>query len=180
MRALIFSLLAVATAAECQEHLPVPGHLRAEAEPAVVALEPAADGMPLVRLPSLEFGLSVEPRCGPDSPILSVVVSVADTRLRLGPGDLDETGVLRTTLRLPRQQAGQLRADGFCGPGRQGSESRLEIRGAFTARLSLRCGDDERASITYATLPLDVALECRAEADGGEQEASARQSTLRF
>ena len=180
MRTLIFSLVAFATAAECQDLLPVTGQLRVKAKPALVVLDPLADRQQPVRLPNLEFELSIETRCETESGSRSVVVSIADTRLQLVQDDFGETGMARTALLLPTQQAGQLRANGFCQPGRDDNDSRLEVKGAFTARLSLRCDDDELASITYATLPLDVVLECRTDADADAAEELPRQSTLRF
>jgi hypothetical protein len=180
MRTLIFSLVAFATAAECQELLPATGQLRVEAAPALVVLDPLADRRQSVLLPNLEFELSIETRCEPGSGSRSVVVSVADTRLQLDQDDFGQNGTARTALLLPTRQAGQLRADGFCQPGRDDNDSRLEVQGAFTARLSLRCDHDELASITYATLPLDVVLECRTKADGDAAKELPRQSTLRF
>jgi hypothetical protein len=108
-----------------------------------------------------------------------VLVSVADTRLRLDGRELEGT-TLRTAFLLPRQQAGRLRVDGFCRERTADAASRLEIKDAFTARLSLRCGGDGWESVAYATLPLDVVLECRPVSPADDSDASPAQSSLRF
>jgi hypothetical protein len=180
MRALIFTLLAFAGVVESQESLPPGGQVLASAEPALVVIEPLGDRQQYLPLPSLAFELSIEPRCEAAAGLRSVLVSIADTRLQLDSDDLDNSAVMRTTLPLPQQQAGRLRVDGFCRRGRDAGVPRLEVKDAFTARLSLRCGDGERESVTYATLPLDVVLECRADAARDESDAAPVHSTLSF
>ena len=180
MRVLIFSLLAIAGAAAGQEPLRPGGEVQARAGPAVVVLEPSGDKQEYLRLPKLEFDLSIAPRCAPDFGFRSVLVSIADTRLRLDRRDIEDPTLLQTTLSLPQQQAGQLRIDGFCRQGRDRGATRLEIKDAFTARLSLRCGDDEQESVIYTTVPLNVVLECRDNMAAEESEAPSSQSTLSF
>ena len=168
MRALLFLLPALAVAADTQDGPPVAGHLRAAAEPARVVFEPVADELQYLKLPDLEFALSIEPRCAPGTRFRSVLVTVADTRLWLERDDLGDAAALHTSLRVPRLQAGQLRADGFCRTGDDDGGARREVGDAFTARLSLRCGDEDRESVAYSTLPLDIVLECRAGVDTDE------------
>ena len=160
MRVLIFSLLAIAGAAAGQEPLRPGGEVQARAGPAVVVrgVEDEVD----------DFGFR------------SILVSIADTRLRLDLRDIEDPTLLQTTLSLPQQQAGQLRIDGFCRQGRDRGATRLEIKDAFTARLSLRCGDDEQESVIYTTVPLNVVLECRDNMAAEESEAPSSQSTLSF
>ena len=180
MRALLFFFLAMTAAADAPERLPLAGHLRAPAEPAIVVLEPGAGTPQYLKLPDLEFALTVEPRCAPGTDFRSVLVSVADTRLWLDRNDQGDAAVLQTSLRLPRLQTGQLRAGGFCRMNDDNGQARLEIRDAFTARLSLRCGNEDRESVAYATLPLDIVLECHTGMDADEPEAPQAHSTLRF
>jgi hypothetical protein len=180
MRVLIFTLLAFAGVVEAQESLPLGGRVLASAEPALVVFEPLGNRQQYLLLPSLTFELSIEPRCDAAAGLRSVLVSIADTRLRLDKDDLDDSKVMRTSLLLPQPQAGQLRVDGFCRRDLAAGAPRLEVKDAFTARLSLRCGDEERESVTYATLPLDVVLECRADAASDESGAPPAQSALSF
>jgi hypothetical protein len=181
MRTLFFFfLLSMTAVAEAQDRLPPAGDIRAAAEPAVAVLEPVADTLQYLKLPDLEFVLSIEPRCAPGTDFRSVLVSVADTRLWLGRGDLGDAAVLQALLQLPRPQTGQLRADKFCRTGGDNDDARLEIGDALTARLSLRCGNEDRESVAYATLPLEIVLECRTGMDSDEPEAPPAHSTLRF
>ena len=158
MRTLFIFLI---TAAASHEALPEGHRLQARAEPAVIELEPLADNLRYLRLPDLAFDLRIEPQCASVAGIRSVLVSVADTRVRHEGDEFTDSGLLQTTLVVPRPQAGVLRVDGFCRDG-DAEPSRHRINEVFTARLSLRCADDDRESIAYATLPLDIVLECRA------------------
>jgi hypothetical protein len=104
----------------------------------------------------------------------SLSISVADTRRTLNGKTID--GAVETTLSLPRRQSARLRIEDFCRQDDepQASESLL-VADVFTARLSLRCAVDEKHSIVYSTLPLDVKLECAAETkpDDGQDDSSS-------
>jgi hypothetical protein len=180
MRAQLFFLLTMAVVADAQDRVPPAGHLRTAAEPARVVLEPVADTLQYLKLPDLEFSLSIEPRCAPGTDFRSVLVSVADTRLWLDRSDLGDAEILQTSLKLPGLQTGQLRADHFCRTSGDYEDARLVIGDAFTARLSLRCSNEDRDSVAYATVPLEIVLECRTGRDTDEPEAPPAHSTLRF
>ena len=182
MRALILPLLPAAVVAVGEDTLPAGSALSAWAAPAVAEVDPLAETQQYLQLPELAFDLRIRPRCAEGAGVRSVVISVADTRLRHEGNELDESSVLETTLVVPRRQAGQLRVEGFCRVGDTGRQSRLELGAVFTARLSLRCHSEDREWIAYATLPLDIVLECRAPpADPDpDPESPPNQSDLRF
>lgn len=160
MRALLYLLVPVAVATG--EDAPQEGsHLQAVAEPATVELEPLTENRRYLRLPDLAFDLRIEPHCGGAASVRSVLVSVADTRMRLDADEFMGSAAVQSTLVVPHLQAGILRVDDFCRESDALEYSRLRIDQVFTARLSLRCASEVRESVAYATLPLDIVLECR-------------------
>ena len=161
-----------------------PERIRVAAKPASVEVTPLPVGRDFIRLPTLEFSLAVEPVCRPGSAATSLSISLADTRLTFGAQELDGNPVLEAALSLPRAQSGPLKVHQFCRDDEGGDASRtLLLEDAFTARLSLRCGSDDRHTITYATQPLAVELRCRRAdpaADESDQGASFDASAVRY
>jgi len=185
MRVLIIILAAATAVAAGDEPAAVAGRLQVNADAASVTILSTPGGHRFVRLPTLEFPLRIEPLCAATYAATSMSVSIADSRLRLAPGDMSAQPVIETTLALPRQQTGPLRVDGFCSDeDAVGSARTLLIEDAFTARLSLTCAGAETATILYATLPLDVRLTCEAgdtiAAGRSDQDASDPESSPRF
>ncbi len=160
MQMVIFSLLVVTGPSLGDLSRGTSAMLRAEAQPASVELTPVSGDRP-VRLPALGFSLTVEPACGGDAEPRSLSISVADTRLHFTAEELASATVVEATLILPRRQLAPVRIDHFCRAGVDDGPSRFVLEDAFTARLSLRCGPDDRQTIVYETLPLDVELQCR-------------------
>lgn len=160
MRALLYLLIPVAVATG-DDALQEGSRLQAVAEPATIVLEPLSENLRYLRLPDLDFDLRIEPDCGGAASIGSVLISVADTRLRLDETVFMDSAAVQSTLVLPRLQAGVLRVDDFCRVNDVAEHSRLRIDQVFTARLSLRCTSELGESVAYATLPLDIVLECR-------------------
>lgn len=161
MRTLIFSLLVLTGSPFGDLSRSAPAEFRAEAQPASVELTPLPDDDRPVRLPVLAFPVRVEPACAGEAEPRSLTISVADTRLHFTAAELSGVPVIEAMLTIPVKQLGPVRIDAFCRAGKDDGPARFLLEDAYTARLSLRCGPDEQATIVYATLPLDVDLACR-------------------
>jgi hypothetical protein len=181
----IICLAATASVAAAEEPAAGPGRLHASADAANVTIAPSPEGHKFVRLPMLEFALTIEPLCVASDATRSVSVSIADTRVSIDSAEMGDQQIIETTLTLPRRQSGPLRVDGFCRDNDVDDSTRaLHIEDVFTARLSLTCVTDDAAAIVYATLPLDVRLTCEAGdsvADGQSgQDSSELESPPRL
>ncbi len=184
MRIQILSLLPTAVLASGAIQAEPPGQIRVAASPASVEVAPLPVGRDFIRLPTLEFSLAIEPVCRAGSSATSLSISLADTRLTFGAQELDGKPVLEAALSLPKAQSGPLKVHQFCrdDEGSDGSHTLL-LEDAFTARLSLRCGSDDRHTIIYATQPLAIELRCRRAdpaADEPDQGASFDVSAARY
>lgn len=180
MRAAIFLLAACSALAASDLRAAEPATLEAKAETVTVQIARLVGGNDYVALPALEFNLTIDAACPEGARAESLTVSVADTRDSLEGENVG--GVVQTTLQLPRRQSARLRVGEFC---RQDDEPEtadsLFVADVFTARLSLLCAADEEQSIVYATVPLDVELECEAGSEpDGNQDASSSESAARF
>jgi len=148
--------------------------IRVQSEPASVAITAQRAGRRLIQLPTLEFSLTIEPQCDDDMRMESISISVADTRKTVTAAEADDA-VVAATLTLPGRQTAPLALVDFCQTDEDQDLGSREIlvRQAFTAHLSLRCTNDERQSIVYASHPLDLALRC----ESGNQTPSADTTT---
>lgn len=154
--ALIVSCAAAAVADDGDGDSP---RLAVEASPAAAEITPRPSPRGYLSLPTLEFALTINATCNSDGSPESVTISVADTRNRV-PVDGDVP--LELKLSLPSQQASPIRAEGFCRDDDKSATDRiLHVDDAFTARLSLRCQDEDGQSVVYATVPLAVTLTCK-------------------
>ena len=144
--------------------------LEADADPAAVAIPPVTDGRKLVRLPALEFQISVRGSCADEQRAESISVSIADTRKTVTAEELPNPPELVIDLAIPASQVAPLPMDGFCA-GAEATENERLIADVMTAHLSLRCAGADGDSITYAARPLSIALTC-AEQDQGDSEPS--------
>lgn len=144
--------------------------LEADASPAAVSIPPVADGRKLVRLPALEFQISVRGSCADEQRAESISVSVADTRKTVTAEELQDPPVLVIDLTIPANQVAPLPLDGFCA-GEDATAQKLQVADAMTAHLSLRCSGAEGDSITYTSRPLSIALTCE-EQNQGDSDSS--------
>ena len=143
----------------------------ATADPVPVSVTPPEDGRKLLRLPGLEFQLTIDARCGKDQRPVSLSVSIADTRRTLLGEHLADATDIVVDLSVPASQLAPIPVDDFCSV--EDPEAReLLVRDALIAHFSLRCLSEEGESITYATRPLAVALMCNS-ADQGEGDSEA-------
>lgn len=135
----------------------------ARAGPALAEISAQPAGSRLVRLPSLEFPFSIEPRCEAGTRLVSVSISIADTQKSFVAADFAEGPLLETTMLLPQRQLGPLATGQFCAADGLGPDDAkvLRIEDAFTASVSLRCANDARQTMNFETLPLEVRLSCK-------------------
>lgn len=174
-RPILFALVVAAAAMPARSE--PASHIRVWSEPAAVEVAPQAAGRRLVRLPTLEFSLEIEPLCDHNMRAESLSISVADTRKIVALAD-DGESIITTTLTLPRQQTAPLALLDFCQIDDSQIEEELNqellVRDAFTAHLSLRCANDEQHSVVYASQSLDLMLLCKAADQSPSADSAAR------
>ena len=179
MRASSILLIVAAIAAPLTARSGPSGGLVAKVEAVTVKIERSSASRRYVRFQSLEFALTIEPLCPANMRADSISISAADASRTLRNSDLDAQPTVETTLTIPRRQIVPLPVAGFCSVSESSRESRetLQIQGAFTASISLRCVNDERESIFYASHPLDLILSCESDEQDGDastdQDASS-------
>lgn len=154
--------------------------LEARADAVSVPVTRRAGDTRHIALPALEFNLTIDAACPAGARPQSLSVSVADTRRTLAAEQIASR--VETTLSLPRRQSALVRIGDFCRRGEPpGAAESLLLPDVFTARLSLRCSANERQSIVYASLPLDIKLECAAETSpDDDQDVSSSESVASF
>lgn len=116
----------------------------------------------LVQLPSLQYQFDVDRTCDADSKARSVMISVADTRVRVDVESLTGPNNSQLTLSIPAQQIAPIVLENFCWAEAETIESQeaLVIRGAFSAQAALLCSDGTTEKTIYASKSLDVLLRC--------------------
>ncbi len=127
----------------------------------VASITPRASNRP-VQFPNLALVLRAETRCPVSDSIATVSVSIADSQLTIAP-DTDEQGRIEETINVSHKQLGPIVVDNFCLAESTESLQFLELEGALSAHLSLRCRGENHDSISYATTALNVAIECEDE-----------------
>jgi len=147
--------------------------LAIDATPAIVQVRPLAEGRKLIRLPALEFHLTVLADCADDTEIRSVSISVADTRTTISGDDVVNLSAAPVSFSVPARQLSPIAVDGFCplANGAGGLEELL-IRDAVTAHLSLRCAGKSGEAIIYVSHALDVMLQCPMRGDDQRESVS--------
>lgn len=136
--------------------------LGVDADPAVVAIKPLAEGRKLIKPPALEFLLRIDAECDVSAEITSISISIADTQKALTSTDLSEATTIATRIAIPARQVSPIAVEDFCPMGSPAAGDELVVRDALTAHVSLRCTSEAGESITYASRALDVMLQCDA------------------
>lgn len=134
--------------------------LKVDFETAVASITPRAADQP-VQFPDLTFVLRGETRC-PAPATASVSVSIADSKLTMAP-DAEQQGLIEETMQVSHKQLGPIVVQDFCLAGNAESLQQLELKGALSAHLSLRCRGENVDSISYTTSALDVIIQCASE-----------------
>lgn len=131
--------------------------LLVEFDAAVAKIALRSSGRP-IRLPSLTFAVRIKASCPAELEAKSISVSIADTRINVRP---DDNGLIEKSIRVPKKQLGPISVNDFCIAGDEAnSERQIQLRDALSAQLSLHCSGDNRESMTYETVALEVALQC--------------------
>jgi hypothetical protein len=179
MRSLTFFLLIVATFVASPVKSDPGTRLSIDAQAALVVVKPLPEGRRLIRLPALEFAMTIEPQCATNMQAESISISIADTRKTLGAADIDGQSNVATSITIPRQQVAPLAIDGFCQAGENSStESDLQVMDAFTAHISLRCTGEDTQTIVYVSQPLALSLRCEATYSDAETPATQESSPV--
>jgi hypothetical protein len=129
------------------------------AEPAVAALGLQEAGDDPVRLPDMEFRLSLSLGCASGGRPESLSITIADTRKTLDSEELQASETIDLVMRVSASQLAPLALAGFCVDTESEGESVL-IASALSAQASLRCSRDEDQSIVFAAAPLDIRIDC--------------------
>jgi hypothetical protein len=165
MRGAIISIAIMALAVESPGEEQPEDRLLVNIDTAIVEISARPSGRHTMRLPSLEFAVRLEPRCGIGKDADSISLSVADTRLRIDREALAEQPIIETTIRIPGKQIGPLVIEDFCVAGDDAAnDAFMEVRDALTAQLSLKCSDGSRQTIVYWTEALAITLKCETPA----------------
>ena len=165
MRGAFISIAIIALAVESSGEELSDNRLLVDINAASIKVSARPAGRPPIRLPGLEFTIRLEPLCSAGMVAESVSVSIADTRVHIGPQTLADQTVIETTIRIPRKQIGPLAIEDFCVAGDDSANNAvLQVRDALTAQLSLKCADDSRKSIIYKTEALATTLICETAA----------------
>ena len=152
----IYAALAVLVSADSRGE-DADSQLLVEFDAAVAKIALRSSSRP-IQLPSLTFAVRIEASCPAALDTKSISISIADTRINMQPGDI---GLIERTIRVPAKQLGPIAVDDFCNAADDAnSGQQLQLRDALSAQLSLRCSNENQESMTYATIALEVALQC--------------------
>ena len=152
----IYAALAVLISADSRGE-DVDSQLLVEFDVAVAKIALRSSSGP-IQLPSLTFAVRIEATCPAALEAKSISISIADTRIHAQP---DDTGVIEKTISVPTKQLGPIAVNDFCiAGGDLNFEQQLQLRDALSAQLSLHCSGDNRESMTYETVALEIALQC--------------------
>ena len=132
-----------------------------QAEPAEITVDPVPAGRRLIRLPGVEFPLRLAPACPDDLAFQSLLISIADTRRSFTAADFEAAAEVDARMQIPARQIGPIAVDEFCIADSESSSAAVNISDAFTAHVSVRCGNESRQAVSYDTLALDIRLLCR-------------------
>ncbi len=157
MRGLFFyAALAVLVSADSRSEDADSG-LLVEFDAAIAKIELRSSSEP-IQLPDLTFPVRIEASCPTALEARSISISIADTRINV---QADDDGLIEKTIRVPWKQLGPIAVNDFCIANDDlNSEQQLKLSDALSAQLSLRCSGENRESITYQTVALEVDLQC--------------------
>ena len=133
--------------------------LRIHAEPAVAVLSKQEEERTLVKLPQLEFRLSVSPQCAASGRAESLSITIADTQRTLRGEELQPDTSIDLSMRVSASQLAPFALQGFCVDQAAEGES-LVLTAALAAQVSLRCARAEKQSMIFAAHPLDIRVDC--------------------
>ena len=128
-----------------------------------IHVAPRAAHIRFVNLPPLEFSLRAAYRCRGE--VVSLTISVSDTAKTLAGVELADHRAAEARLIVPARQVAMADNGAFCVIGDPQSADEIMVEGFATAAASLRCNNDGRESMRYASAPLTVRLRCSRDED---------------
>ncbi len=175
MRGLFFyAVLAVLISADSRGE-DADSRLLVEFDAAIAKIELRSSSEP-IQLPDLTFPVRIEASCPTALEARSISISIADTRINVQAAD---DGLIEKTIRVPKKQLGPIAVSDFCiADDDLNSEQQLKLRDALSAQLSLHCSGDNRESMTYQTVALEVELQCYVPEDAAELLAATGRNYL--
>jgi len=156
-------LLIICTALAADAEETAIAGIDASATTASASIRPAPGQKRTIKLPTLDYELSLSAFCPEGQLPLTTSASVADTRQHFEFSEADEGNYASAKLTVPAAQIAPVVTDNFCSTGEQQSLKMLELTGVLTAQISLRCGVEEAQSAYFLNLPLNVRLVCEDE-----------------
>lgn len=136
--------------------------LRITADTPAVMISTRQPTRNFITLPDLDYVFELRFACSAALQPRAVSLSIADTRMSLPQSQLAGPPGQRVSLTIPAGQIPPVRIETFCRaePGDGETPERRVIPGVLSVQGSLVCADDEKHRITYASIPLDVAVHC--------------------
>ena len=134
---------------------------------ATVSTRPA--GRNFMRLPGLVYDFAIRASCREGLQPQSVSLSIADTRITLGPGRLADEQPINVAVKVPAAQISPVALDRFCvrdpGDDTAADSSPVRIPAVLSAQGALLCADESSSEMIYASASLDVNLHCQQETE---------------
>jgi hypothetical protein len=136
--------------------------VKASTPDVTISTRPA--GRRSLRLPSLEYTLTVDASCRASLAPATLSLNIADTRLSMAADKLAGDSPLQFSIAVPAAQIAPVTIDRFCvnndpeAPGQGGTTVRIEA--ALSVQASLLCASEETNEMTYSSETLDVILIC--------------------
>jgi hypothetical protein len=130
---------------------------------------PRAARLRVIDLPALDFGLRAAFTCKGQAE--SLTLSIADSFTTLDAEALTDQRAAAAALTVPASQVALAASSTFCLEDDPASADLLLVPALTTAHASLRCSNDDGATVHFTSTPLQVRLRCnRPSAD--DQESS--------
>jgi hypothetical protein len=142
------------------------------AKEAEIVVAPRAANLRLIELPALDFDLRAAIRCTGTAE--SLTLSVADTFTTLGRDAITDQRSANVILTVPAPQLALAASSGFCLKDDLESADELLVPGLATAHASLRCSNENGATVHFASASLQVRLRCDRPSTEDQDSSSDR------
>lgn len=142
------------------------------AKEAEVVVTPQAANLKLIELPALDFGLRATIKCTGTAE--SLTLSIADTYTTLQQDAIADQRSADVVLTVPVPQLTLAASSGFCLKDDLESADELLVPGLAMAHASLRCRNEEGATVHFASAPLQVRLRCSRPSTEDQDSSSDR------
>ena len=129
-----------------------------------VTISTRTAGRNFLQLPVLRYEFVVNLACSEAGRATSLSLSIADTRVTLGPDRLAGESPVTVEMSVPADQIAPVAVAGFCvDDGANPAAARsLTVHAVLSAQASLLCASEDASRMTYASRALDVVIHCAA------------------